>query len=838
MQITSAKPRVVAVLGPTNTGKTHLAMERMLGHDSGMIGFPLRLLARENYDRAVRIRGAGQVALITGEEKIVPPHARYFLCTVESMPLERSVSFLGVDEIQMCADPDRGHIFTDRLLYARGGSETMFMGAETIKPMIRRLVPGTEFMTRPRFSTLRFIGSHKITRLPPRSAVVAFSAADVYAIAELVRRHRGGAAVVLGALSPRTRNAQVAMYQAGEVDYLVATDAIGMGLNMDVDHVAFAQTRKFDGRVPRDLTPAEMAQIAGRAGRHMNDGTFGTTTDVAPFDPEVIARIENHDFEVLRALYWRNARLRFTSLSALRASLGQPSTEPGLVRARAADDELALETLAKDPAIAALATTPAAVALLWHVCQVPDFGKVLSDAHTRLLGRIYTFLMTKDGRLPEDWIATQVERVDRTDGDIDTLAQRIANVRTWTYVSFQAQWLDDASGWQERTRAVEDRLSDALHERLTQRFVDRRTAVLVRRMKDSAEMTAAVTRKGDVVVEGQFVGRLAGFRFAADAEETDPNARRAVTSAALRALRGETDRRVAGLEGEADAAFALDPATARILWLGEPVARLTAGADILAPAVEPLASDLLEGGQRERIRARLKTWLEDHVETGLGALMKVRRAELPGPARGLVYQVCEALGSASRHALEPQIRALDAASRRTLRRLGLRLGRVGVFLPALLRPAAVELRAVLWTVHAGLDAPPAAVPPGRVSVPMEATAPAAFYRAIGYWPAGPLAVRIDMLERVAEQAWTRLGEGPFQPGPDMLALAGCSPEDMAALLGTLGFRRRQKDGQDWFWAPVRKRRPVAEAEPHAAGRRRPKADDSPFAGLRNLVQPR
>lgn len=836
MQMSSARPRVVAVLGPTNTGKTHLAMERMLGHDSGMIGFPLRLLARENYDRAVRVRGAGQVALITGEEKIVPPHARYFLCTVESMPLDRVVSFLGVDEIQMCADPDRGHIFTDRLLHARGTAETMFMGAETAKPMIRRLVPGTEFMTRPRFSTLRYTGSHKITRLPARSAVVAFSAADVYAIAELVRRHRGGAAVVLGALSPRTRNAQVAMYQAGEVDYLIATDAIGMGLNMDVDHVAFAQTRKFDGRVPRDLTPAEMAQIAGRAGRHMNDGTFGTTTDVPPFDPEVIARIETHDFEALRALYWRNARLRFTSLAALKASLGQSPVEPGLVRARAADDELALEMLARDPVIAALATTPGAVALLWQVCQIPDFGKVLSDAHTRLLGRIYTHLR-RDGRLPAEWIAAQVERVDRTDGDIDTLAQRIANVRTWTYVSFQAQWLDDAAGWQEKTRAVEDRLSDALHQRLIRRFVDRRTAVLVRRMKDSAEMTAAVTRKGDVVVEGQFVGHLAGFRFAADREETDPNARRAVTSAALRALRGETDRRVARLEAEADDAFALDAATPRILWCGEPVARLAAGAGILAPAVEPLASDLLEAGQRERVRTRLKAWLDGHIEAGLGPLLKAGRTELPGPARGLVFQLGEALGSAPRRDLEPQIRALDAAGRRALRRLGIRLGRAGVFLPALLRPAAVELRAVLWTVHAGLDAPPASVPPGRVSVPVETAVPAAFYRAIGYWPAGRLAVRLDMLERVAEQAWARLGDGPFRLGPDMLALAGCGTEDMAAILDTLGFRRRQQDGEERFAAPARKR-PAAKSPPRAAGRRRVKADDSPFSRLRDLVHPR
>lgn len=836
MQISSAKPRVVAVLGPTNTGKTHLAMERMLGHESGMIGFPLRLLARENYERAVRIRGAGQVALITGEEKIIPAHARYFLCTVESMPLDRCVSFLGVDEIQMCADPDRGHIFTDRLLYARGESETMFMGAETIKPLIRRLVPGTEFMTRPRFSTLTFTGSHKITRLPPRSAIVAFSAADVYSIAELVRRHRGGAAVVLGALSPRTRNAQVAMYQAGEVDYLVATDAIGMGLNMDVDHVAFAQARKFDGRVPRPLIPAELAQIAGRAGRHMNNGTFGTTADIPVFDPEVIARIENHDFEVLRLLYWRNARLRFTSVGALRASLAQAPTEPGLVRVRAADDELALETLGKDPAIAALATTSGAVSLLWQVCQIPDFGKVMSDAHTRLLGRVYTYLRSPEGRLPTDWIAAQVNRIDRTDGDIDTLAQRIANIRTWTYVAFQSHWLDDAAGWQERTRIVEDRLSDALHDRLTQRFVDKRTTTLVRRMKDSSEMTAAVTAKGDVAVEGHFVGRLAGFRFVVDTEEMDPNAKRAVTSAAMRALQGETGRRITQLEGETDDAFALD-AEARILWRGEPAARLTPGADILAPAVEPLASDLLEADQRDRIRNRLKTWMDGHMALRLGPLLKARDAALTGPARGLVFQLCEALGSAPRRDLDPQVRALDAEGRKAIRRLGIRLGREGVFLPALLRPAAVELRALLWTVHAGLTNLPAALPPGRVSLPAESGVPDAFYRAVGYWPAGRLAIRLDMLERVAELAWRLLRDGPFRPGPEMLTLLGCGAEDMAAVLSAMGFRRRLKEGEPWFYAPLKKQsRPTAELP--TAGRRPAAAADSPFSRLLDLVPPR
>ncbi|HSV29311.1 MAG TPA: DEAD/DEAH box helicase, partial [Candidatus Omnitrophota bacterium] len=505
----AGRGRVLAVLGPTNTGKTHFAIERMLGHASGMIGFPLRLLARENYDRIVRIKGAASVALITGEEKIIPKQPRYFVCTTESMPLDRRVAFLAVDEIQLCADPDRGHVFTDRLLHARGSEETVFLGAETIKPLLRRLVPGVEFATRPRLSQLTYAGARKLARLPPRTAVVAFSAAEVYAMAEFVRRQRGGAAVVLGALSPRTRNAQVELYQAGEVDYIVATDAIGMGLNMDVDHVSFAQLRKFDGRVPRELEPAEIAQIAGRAGRHMNDGTFGTTADVGGISDEVVEAVENHHFAPLKALSWRNSDLRFATVSALIGSLDRPPPGPGLIRAREADDQIALATLAHDPEILKLANHPERVRLLWDVCQIPDFRKVMAEAHTRLLSQVFRHLTGPGRRLPTDWLAGHVERLDRTDGDLDTIIGRIANIRTWTYVSHRADWVVDPAHWQGLTRAIEDKLSDALHERLTQRFIDRRTAVLVRRMRDDGELLSAVARSGDVLVEGHYVGRLA-----------------------------------------------------------------------------------------------------------------------------------------------------------------------------------------------------------------------------------------------------------------------------------------------------------------------------------------
>jgi ATP-dependent RNA helicase SUPV3L1/SUV3 len=844
MQIDTApvgeRHRLVAVLGPTNTGKTYLAMDRMLGFESGMIGFPLRLLARENYDRAVRIKGPRTVALITGEEKIVPPDARYFLCTVESMPVTRRVAFLGIDEIQMCADPDRGHIFTDRLLHARGSLETMFMGAETIKPLLRRLVPEAEFVSQPRFSSLHYSGPCKVSRLPPRSAVVAFSAADVYVIAELIRRQRGGAAVVLGALSPRTRNAQVKMYQDGEVDYLVATDAIGMGLNMNVDHVAFAATRKFDGRVPRALTPAELAQIAGRAGRHMKDGTFGTTTDIGAFDPEVAERIESHRFDPLGALFWRNSGLNFTSVANLKASLSRPPGRPELVKAREADDEVALFLLTKDPGVTDLARGSEAVRLLWEICKIPDFGKVMSDAHARLLGQIYRFLAESGrngGRLPTDWVARQVDRISRVDGDIETLMQRIANIRTWTYVSYHGDWLDDAAHWQERTRGIEDKLSDVLHERLIQRFVDRRTALLVGRMKERSDLLAAVNADDEVLVEGHFVGMLKGFRFVADpggdsvAGSGDTGAGRTVTAAALRALRSEIMQRITRLENDSDETFALTD-EGYVGWRGAPVARLAPSGDVFRPTVEAFASDLLEADPRERIRRRLVRWLDDHLRARLAPLFQARSAELSGTARGLVFQVAEALGSLPRGRATTQIAALSASDRKALRALGLRIGRESVYFPPLLKPQAVDLRGHLWAIDRGHMRPELPAP-GRMSVPLAADVPKAFYEAVGYRPLGPLAVRVDIIERLAAHAFNLSRRGPFAVVPELLTLVGCSGEDMAGILSALGYQAVVGETSVTF-RPAKR----GKGNGNIRDRRRPQKDradpDSPFAELRAL----
>ncbi|MFQ5957813.1 MAG: helicase-related protein [Alphaproteobacteria bacterium] len=826
-----ASPRIIAVLGPTNTGKTHLAVERMLGHASGMIGLPLRLLAREIYDRAVERVGARAVALITGEEKLVPASPRYFVCTVEAMPLERQVAFLAVDEIQLAADAERGHVFTHRLMHARGLEETMFLGAETIRPLIRRLVPGVDLITRPRFSSLTYAGARKLARLPPRSAVVTFSAAEVYAVAEYLRRQRGGAAVVLGALSPRTRNAQVALYQAGEVDYMVATDAIGMGLNMDVNHVAFASLRKFDGRGERALAAAEVAQIAGRAGRHMNDGTFGTTADIGPLDADIVDAVESHRFRALEAINWRNTALRFTSLKALLRSLEEPPPAPGLARAPDADDYLALAALARDDEIAALAATPDAVRRLWEVCRIPDYRKLMADAHVRLLDRIYRHLMQGDGRLPDDWVARLVARHDRSEGDIDTLAARIAHIRTWTYVSHRTGWLADPAHWQERTRAIEDRLSDALHERLTQRFIDRRIAVLVRRMKHDGEIAASVAEDGAVEVEGHFIGRLEGFRFIADAASA-PYEGKALWNAAKRALKGEIAKSAAALAGDGDDAFAVDE-RAQVLWRGRPVARLVAGPAPLKPRLEPGSSELLEGPASDKVRRRLDAWLAGYLRATVGPLLGADGAALSGPVRGLLFQLGEGLGAVPRRAVARQVQALDAEDRKALAARDVRLGREAVFVRGLLKPRCLAARALLWAVHAKHPQVPSAPDGARVSVVVDEALPEAFYAAVGYRVFGRRALRLDIVERVAATARRLARPGPFAPGADLLALAGCSADELDAVLVGLGYRRQAADGDDAvrYLAPERKRGRKPGRVPG-----RPKAADpaSPFAKLADL----
>ena len=826
MAMFSPAPRLVAVLGPTNTGKTHLAIERMLGHRSGMIGFPLRLLARENYDRVVKLRGARAVALITGEEKILPPNPSYFVCTVESMPLDRPVDFLAVDEIQLCADPERGHVFTARLLHARGLAETMLLGADTIKPLMRRLVPEFEHIGRPRFSSLSYTGHKKVTRLPRRSAVVAFAVADVFSLAELIRRQRGGTAVVLGALSPRARNAQVGMFQAGEVDYLVATDAIGMGLNMDLDHVAFARTAKFDGRGMRRLTAAELAQIAGRAGRHMADGTFGTTADQRPLDPEIVEALENHRFDPLTRLNWRNTRLRFESVEALLKSLDERPTLPGLVQAREADDHRALQALARNREVTDRARHRGAVRLLWEVAQIPDFRKVMTESHTRLLALVYGHLAGPDERLPTLWIGGQMNNLDRTEGDIDSLMARIAHIRTWTYITHRSDWVEDAGEWQERARGIEDRLSDALHDRLTQRFVDRRSAFLVRRLASDDELAASVSPAGEVQVEGAYVGRLDGLRFLPDA--IDGIEMRLVNAAANRVLRGEVAARARRLTADPDEVFAIDPAGI-VRWRGGAVGRLAAGERLLAPQVELFAGDFIEGDMRGSVRRRLLSFVRAEIERRLTPLFAISALPLGGVGRGLAFQLAEALGALPASVAVRQVAALDRADRAALTHAGVRFGGETIYVEPLLRPEALRFRALLWAVRQGRPVPP--LPPARrlaKAVAVDPQLPEAFYAALGFFVAGELALRADRLERLAAAARRAGRNGPFAADERLAAIAGVEPGVLRPLLVALGWRAVIAEGIETF-VPRRRRRDAAARTPT-----RPPREGHPFAKLREL----
>ncbi len=805
---------VTAVLGPTNTGKTHLAIERMLAHGAGVIGLPLRLLAREVYGRVVEKAGPGAVALVTGEEKIKPENPRYWVATVEAMPRDIEAPFVAIDEIQLAADLDRGHVFTDRLLHARGTQETLIIGSSVARPLVEKLLAGVNVVTRPRLSKLSFAGEKKITRLPARSAIVAFSVEEVYAIAELVRRQKGGAAVVLGALSPRTRNAQVELFQAGDVDYIVATDAIGMGLNLDVDHVAFAADRKFDGHRHRRLTAAEMGQVAGRAGRYLRDGTFGSTGRCPSFEPDLVDALENHRFDALEWFQWRNGDLDFASLDALQASLNAMPPEPGLARAPAADDVIALEIAARDKTVRERAASPAEIQRLWQVCQLPDYRKLAAHAHSEMVVTLFGFL-AGGGRVPDDWLRLQIAAVDRTDGDIDTLSARIAQTRTWTFAANRPDWLNDPEHWQGETRRVEDSLSDALHEKLAQRFVDRRTSVLMRRLKENAMLEAEITASGDVLVEGHDAGRLQGFRFTLSPEASGPDAK-ALRAAALKALSPEFETRAARLSEAKDEAIVL-ASDGAVRWRGEVVGKLVAGDSVLKPRVTALADEHISSPAREKIDKRLNLWIAAKVEKLLGPLFALENpSDLAGVARGIAYQASEALGVLDRARVAQDMKTLDQESRAKLRALGLRFGAYHIYLPALLKPAPRALATQLYALKhggaelVGLDSILQFASSGRTSFPADPEAPKALYRVAGFRLCGKRAVRVDILERLADlirpavQYRPGLTQGTPPAGAadgdtfvvtgQMTSLAGCAGEDFSTILTSLGYVATKRPG--------------------------------------------
>lgn len=845
---------LTAILGPTNTGKTYLAMERMCAHKSGMAGFPLRLLARENYDRMVLAKGARNVALITGEEKIIPKNPSYYICTVEAMPTNTLVDFLYVDEIQMAADVERGHVFTDRLLHARGRLATVFTGAATIAPLIRKLLPECQIETRPRFSKLTYTGVKKITRLPPRSAIIAFNMAEVYALAELIRRQKGGAALVMGALSPRTRNAQVDMFQSGDVDYLVATDAVGMGLNLDVNHVCFTTLEKFNGDSIRRLNPAQIAQIAGRAGRYMKDGTFGEASESVGFDPEDIERVESHTFETLKTIYWRNSDLRFTSYEALLSSLYKRPLREGLLHARKADDVRTLEAMLKDPDVLAQCKTPRAVRLLWETAQLPDYRKITPEANAKLTARLFDYLV-KYGKIPQEYLYNQIKSVDKTDGDINTLTGRIASIRIWTYTANQSGWVDLAEQWRLRAKEVEDKLSDALHEKLTQRFVDKRTSVLVKGMKTQTDLQTEISGDGIVSVEGQEIGKLDGLRFTA-VTGNGKFADKILLNAADKVLSAEFQKRAADiLTGvETDFELRLDGG---VYWNNAQIGRMAKGTDVLHPSVCVLAQENMDSALVEKIRAHLNRWLSFYLTKTAaplyGALTAIDDPAATGATRAVLYRITENLGVLRREKVKDMIKVLTDDDKKFLAKAGVRLGYDYLFFPMLLKPAAQKSCALLWKLdngHIGSDGGFAI--DGKMSIEVEPHTPKALYFVQGYIWAGKRAIRVDVMERFTSKLReiTRAHKDEAQPLPlDLLSTAGLKRDEAAEVFDYLGFtvcKETKTEGEketEILTIRPKERKPAQKNAPNARkgkfahkSEKKPVAadPDSPFACLAAL----
>lgn len=794
-------PVITALLGPTNTGKTHYAVERMLGRESGVIGLPLRLLAREVYDRICKLKDPRLCALITGEEKIVPPGACYFVCTVEAMPQDRRFACVVIDEAQLAAHPERGHVFTDRLLHMRGYEETLILGAETLRPLVRVLIPEAKHMTRERFSTLTYTGAMKVTRLPKRSVVVAFTASEVYALAELLRRHRGGAAVVMGALSPRTRNAQAQLYQSGEVDFLVATDAVGMGLNLDADHVAFANLRKFDGNRRRFLTPMETAQIAGRAGRFRTNGTFGTTAGCPEMDDDLIGRIENNMFEPLHQLEWRSTKLDFSSVEGLLNSLAKTSGYRELRRTAPCEDELTFEKLSLDPEIISNPKDSRAVKALWETCQIPDFRSLGLDPHVRLVSAVHKERLKGGGKIADDWIERRIAQVDHTDGAIDTLSSRLAYVRTWTFIANKISWLGDAMHWQERTRAVEDRLSDALHERLTQKFVDRRTRALMHGLGRKDSMDVKIGSDGKVTADGHYIGQLDGLKFTLDGSADGAEAK-TLRETAEAVVSPEVNRRMASMLGAQHDVFKLSN-DGVISWGEHNIARLRPGPDMLVPGIEIIGGLLAQPSYIDHLKARLADYIQTEVRNKLEPLIKLEEAttskEVSAEARGFAFRLLENDGIMARRGNEQIIRDVPPQARKDLRSVNVRFGEFFIFIPDMLKPAPATLLSILFA-NSDRGEGPAFVPfAGVTSIPKDGEHSEATLNRAGYSEKGGRYIRLDILNRLGEtirQARNEANSPRFQIALEMMALLGCTYEELCEVLRGLGFKTTKAEPGD------------------------------------------
>jgi len=819
--------KITAVLGPTNTGKTHLAIETMLSFDSGMIGFPLRLLAREVYDKVIKKTGLDKVALITGEEKIIPSNANYFLCTVESMPIDKQLDFVGVDEIQMCADHERGHIFTDRLLNMRGNKLTMFMGSNTIKNIISKLDDDIEFINRNRLSKLSYVGHKKISRINRKTAIIAFSAEEVYAIAELIRRQKGGAAIVMGSLSPKTRNAQVELYQSGDVDFLVATDAIGMGINMDLDHVYFSNLRKFDGRKSRKLNLSEIGQIAGRAGRYLNDGSFGITGQCKEINSEDVDLLENHRFEEIQSLFWRSSNLNFNNPIALIKSLDEKPNKDWLRKIHECEDEKALKFFLRDEDLEKINFDKKKLNLLWECCQIPDFVKKTYGNHYEVIQNVFRFLNSKSGKITDNFMQIQLMKLDKLDGNVDSLSNRIANVRTWSYVSNKNNWVENQNYWIEKTKLLEDKLSERLHEELTKTFIDKRASVLARGLKQEMDFDTKILENNDVMIDSQFIGKINGLKLELDLKKgslaTDI---KSLKKAARQTIGPELTKRIQII---IDTELIELKENSKIYWNNFPIARLTFGKDYLNPNLELIVDDILEQNQKQKLNNFLDKWLKNKIDFVLKSLIDLKDLkEKNSSIKALAYQLYENNGVLKREQVSEYLKNLGQEERKILRGLGVKFGRYHVFLHRLIKPEAVSLRTLLWKNHNqkyfNLKPPTF----GLNFLEDKNTKNKNFMLLCGFEKFENFFVRIDILERLFVQIInvTSDKEKEIKMTPEMLNLLGCSKENFKKLIKYMDYKVTEKNSDVFFkYKPQKNKKKSFEKKDKK---------ESPFKILKNL----
>ena len=804
--IEMSKNKITAVLGPTNTGKTYLAIETMLSFDSGMIGFPLRLLAREVYDKIIKKISIDKVALITGEEKIIPANAKYFLCTVESMPINKHLDFVGIDEIQMCADHERGHIFTDRLLNLRGEKLTMLMGSSTIKSIVNKLDEDTEFINRERLSQLSYVGHKKISRINRKTAIIAFSTEEVYAIAELVRRQKGGAAIVMGSLSPKTRNAQVQLYQSGDVDFLVATDAIGMGINMDLENVFFSNLKKFDGRKLRRLNMSEIGQIAGRAGRYLNDGNFGITGDCKEISAEEVELLENHKFEEIKMLFWRNSNLNFNNALSLIKSLEEKPNRDWLRKIHECGDEKLLKYFLKDMEGHNIKNNQETLELLWECCQIPDFVKKTYGNHLEVVSKVFSFLNGKGGKITNDYMRLQLIKLDKLEGNVDSLSNRIANVRTWSYVSNKINWVESQSYWIEKTKLLEDRLSDRLHEELTKTFIDKRASVLARGLKQDIEFKTEIMEDNKVIIDEQFIGDLKGLRFEIDlkagALETDI---KSLKKAARQTVGPELQKRIQSI---IDTGLIEIKDDFKIYWKNFPIAKLIAGKDYLNPDIFLIVDDILENDDKQKLSEFIGNWIKEKIKLVLKSLIDLKNLkESNSSIKALAYQLYENNGVIKREVVAEYLKKLGQDERKILRDLGVKFGRYHVFLFRLLKPEAVSLRTLLWKNfnQKNLNLTPPTF--GLNFLDDKNIRDKHFMLLCGFENFDNYYVRIDILERLFVQIINSDSEKgkEIKLVPEMLNLLGCSKENFKKLIEKMNYKTLEKDKDIYFrYSPQKK----------------------------------